>query len=58
MPSEILVKGKCPKCNAKLGIHVDGVKMFNVIMSIDREWHRITCPRCDTKLEVRAKLPA
>ncbi len=53
--SETLVKGNCPKCNAKLGFYVSAYRIGVVIMDIDESWHRINCPRCGAELECRAR---
>jgi len=50
-----LVKGNCPKCNAKLGFYVQATTIGIAIVDIDEKWHRVVCPRCGAKIEGRVK---
>lgn len=50
-----LVKGNCPKCDAKLGVYVQATTIGIAIVEIDKSWHKVVCPRCGTELECRAK---
>ena len=53
---QMLVKGFCPKCNARIGFYIEATYFGVVILDMDESWHVVKCPACGARINVEPNL--